>query len=328
MLSLFSFVCLNRKPNIRYIFLFLFFICSMEAYSGSNIGSYLHVSAQYKDFEFYKIKSYLLSAGKLVSDTLDIPFSKNCRIYLKDSTKKEIKLGHDHGKYNRIKKGILRIYLKNSYSLITENREVSRALLNTFVLFTLNLSYSKENIEKITWFVSALNRKLDRLVFPVIYPDSGSFPGMHGLLLYGYKLQPDIVINNRVYSNKGVVYKINSEADEILLDSILSLKNGSKILVDYFKSICLEEGTNNIEVFYSVLSENLKKPSEECKAFFIKHLNDTAFKLSINSFMPASVKYMTNAFNNACTVSYTSKKKSGCNKRMFIRRFTPKSGIV
>jgi hypothetical protein len=292
----------NRKQKyLRYIIiLLLFFPGILEASSNSDVNSSLHVSAHDKNLEFYKIKSYLINAGSLVSDTLGLPFSKACRIYLKDNLKKEIKIIKN-------KKGGLRIYLNSSYSLITKGRKVSRTLLRAFILSTLNLSYSKGNIKKINWLVNALNRKLDKKTFPAIYPDSGSFPCIHYLLINGYRLQPDIIINDRAASNKDAVYKINSEADEILLDSILSLKDGRKILVDYLKSVCSEDSKNNIEVFYTVLSRNIKLPREECETSFMKYLNNTAFKLSINSFMPASVKYTTNAFHSACIVSYSPK---------------------
>jgi hypothetical protein len=299
-----------RKRNFASLFIFILFLFfSYETAASPNLDNRnsLHLFTKNKDFGFNQIKPYLINAQNLVSYTLNLSFSSNCRIYLKDSYKKGIKV-------IKGKNGTLKIYLNSNYSLITKNRTVSRTLLSAFVLSTLNLSYSKDNINKITWFVDALMRKWNKQTFPPIYPNNASFPGIHALLLCDYKFQPDIIINNSVSSNKGVVYQINSEAAEILLDSILSIKNGRKILVEYFKRVCTGSGKNKMDVFYSVLSKNLQLSKKKCKSFFIKHLNDIAFKSSINLFMPVSVKYATNAFQTACTVSYTLKNSLNIRK--------------
>jgi len=292
-----------RKISVICLFItlqLLLFSGEIEASVNSDVGCSLQFFSQHKDFEFYKITSYLTNVGDLVSGTLDLPFSKSCRIYLKDSFIKEIKVVKD-------KKGNLKIYLNSSYSLITRNRKVSCTLLEAFVLSVLKLPYSQENTRKITWFVDALSRKLDKQTFPKISPDGGSFPGMHSLLIFGYKLQPDNIIDNPVTLRKGAVWTINSEAAEILLESILSIKNGKSFLADYLKSICLDTSKSNMDVFYSLMSKNLALSEKECKIFFIKHLNDTASKLSINSFMPASAEYAANAFQDTCIVSYIPK---------------------
>ena len=314
--SLFSYLLINFKQffnrinaiNSFILFLLLFFPAKIEAYSRFDIEHSLHVHTQHKDFEFYMIKSYLLNAGSLVSESLGLPFAKDCRIFLKNNYKKEIKVIKN-------KTDAFNIYLNNSYSFITKSRNVSHILLETFTFSTLKLPYSKENTRKIAWFVRALNRKLNKLISPAIHPGSGSFSGMHALLLFDYKLQPDIIINNPVSSSERVVYAINSEADEVLLDSILSMKSGKKMLVEYFKSVCEDNAKNNMNIFYSVLAKNLSLSKKECKTFFIKHLNDIAFKLAINSFMPASVKYTVKAFQTACIVSYITKDDSNTVKK-------------
>ena len=314
-LHLFSFLYIFR--NIRQLFhgisltsvfiLFLILFSSAKVEANSNAGSSLYISAQNKDFEFYKIKLYLTNIGNLVSGTLGLPFSENCRIYLKENIENEIKV-------TKTKEGLLKIYIKRNHSLIINNRKFPFTIFKAFVLTALKLPYSKENVRKITWFVDALTRKLDKLTFPTIYPDDGSFPGIHALLLHSYILKPEVIMNNSLCPNEGVVYKINSEADEILLNSILTLKNGRKILVDYFKSICADNSKSEVNIFYSVLSKNIELPVNEAKAFFIKHLNDIAFRLSFNSFMPASAQYTSSAFQSACIVSYTPKNASGTTK--------------
>ncbi len=298
--------------SVFILFLILFYSAKIEA--NSNARSSLYISVQNKDFEFYKIKLYLTNIESLVSGTLGLSFSENCRIYLKENPENDIKV-------TKTKEGLLKIYIKRDHSLIINNRKFSSTLFKAFVLTALKLPYSKKNVRKITWFVDALTRKLDKLTFPTIYPDWGSFPGIHALLLQSYILKPKIIMNNSLCPNEGVVYKINSEADEIFLNSILTLKNGSKILVDYFKSICAGNSKNEVDVFYSVLSKNIELPKNESKVFFIKHLNDSAFKLSFNSFMPASAQYTSSAFQSACIVPYTPKNASGKAKECQLEDF-------
>ena len=308
MLSIFSYLYsrLNRGQLfcgisfVSLLIIFLFLFGEVEAYSESANRNPFRIISQNKDFEYYKKKPYLVRAQNIVSTALGLPFSSNCRIYLNDNYKEKIKV-------LKGQRGGLEIYLNSSYSFMTKNRAVSCTILNAFVLSTLNLSYSKENIKKIIWFVGALNRRLNKQAFPTIYPRSGSFPGIHALLVNDYKLQPNIIMNNTVSPDNGVVYQINSEADEILLDSILSIKNGRKIVVDYLKNICRGNNKNTMDVFYSVLSENLQLSKKESKIFFIKHLNDIAFRSSVNILMPVSVKYAANVFQSACIVSYIPK---------------------
>lgn len=289
-----------RTTLLFVLFFLLFFNSRIEAFSKIRVYSPIHIISEQKDFEFYRIKSFLINTEGIVSNSLGQPILGKCNIYLKDNLEKEIKIW-------KTKNGVLNIYLSKNYFFLINSRKVSQHLLRAFILSSLGIPFTQENVENITWLVDALNRKLNKLTFPKIYPDEGSFPGIHFLLLSGYKLTPGIIINNSTTSSdERIIYKFNSEASEILLDTILSLKNGKKFLSEYLKEVCSGK-KNNMDIFYSVLCENLSLSKKESKKFFIKHLNDTAFKFSVNPFMPASPKYVVNVFNSACIVSYNSK---------------------
>ena len=280
------------------LFLPIFFISVADAYSKPAPRSFLHIVSQKNDFEFYKIKSFLVNTESFVYNVLGKPPAGRCNIYLKSNFEMKIK---------KTKGNVLNIYLNDDYLSLVNSKKVSRNLLSAFILFSLARPYTKSNIENIAWLVDALNRKSNRLTFPRFYPPEGAFPGMHNLLMSNYTLRPDTIIMKTVPPKEKLIYAFNSEASEILLNSILSLKNGRNFLNEYLKELCSNGKKNNMHIFYSVLAKNLRLTQEKSKKLFIKHLNNTAFRLSINSFMPASTQYVSNVFDSACIVSYNPK---------------------
>ena len=297
-----------RGKKIFFCFLTLVILFlqtdSLKAYSNKQTGNSFFVIAdsEGKDFVYYRIETFLYRIESLVYQTLGQSLIlRNCRVYLKEDLNKLIDCYQSN-------KGNWKIYLKKDYLEIINNKNISVELFGILITSILNVIYSKENINSINWYISALNRKLYRILEPEIYPENASFTAINSLLINGYKLEPEKIINDLSTPNDKVVYNFNSEADEVLLNAILSMKNWKDFLKRFLIKSCANKNyDDNINIFYSTLSKFLKLNIKETKRYFIERLNIIAEKYALTMFMPASYYYIQMAFNKACIFTYTPK---------------------
>ncbi len=273
----------------------------LNAYSNKQLKNnfFIIADSEGKDFSYYKLETYLYRIENFVYKTLGHNLIlKNCKVYLRSDLNELINCSKSN-------KGNWRIFLKKDYLDIINDENISLNLFNILVSSVLDVPYTENNLDLINWYVSALNRKLYRILKPKIYPEIASFTAINFLLMHRYKLKPETIINNFSKPCDKEVYKFNSEADEILLNTILSIKNGKKILKLFLLGSCNNRGNKRlIDLFYSILSHFLRLNKKQVEKNFTEKLNATAEKYALNVFMPASDYYIESLFDKACVFTF------------------------
>lgn len=222
------------------------------------------------------------------------------------------KTKNDIVEINRPNKRLLNIYFgRKNFELIKNSSKERIKILRALALFKLQENIQNNN-SKLDWFFDALDKKLDRKLFPIMYPDNAVFPGLHFVAINKIPISPETIIEYPVLAYDNANYELYSELAESLVNTMFSIKNGDEILRDYLKSICNQRDEihyNDAEILYSTIINKTSptKTISSVKEEIAKLLEDKIFDMSVNFFLPAPVNFSAEEWALITNVTYNPK---------------------
>ena len=291
----------------KYLILILFCLLStgfaMQNRPEDNSDIVINILANKENFDYYKIKSLITKINNLTAMSLGRSSLTSLTFNLNKKIKNIFKIKRDNDSFT--------IYLTQDYNMLKYCQKLHVKLLKIVVLNSLDIQVTKRNLNNANWLVYAINRKLDRILFPKIYLEKGSFPGIHSLMISECKLTPESIIKYPVpFKDYGPNFIFYSEVCEILLNTVLSVENGQTILAEYFQKLSTKNGENDFNLFYNLYKKDRNILFDKAKQSFDRKLNTIAFDSSMNSYIQAEPKFILKEFTSIFSYSYKLKESS------------------
>ena len=208
----------------------------------------------------------------------------------------------------------LRFYLSADIQSWQNDEQIISNIIASLILKKSETSKG-ENFKVIPrWMTHALLRKIERRSRKQSIPGTISFPGIHAIVLSGTQVKWLKIVSQTPPAEDSNAYKIYMEASEIILDSILRLPGGNKVILDMIE--LANKDVNAKDVFVSTVTKKLYEIEKHTtfqvddnadKQILENWLNYTFRISSVNTFTPCDATEAEKLFTKAEIVKYRAK---------------------
>ena len=317
----------TKRVGYTWLIIFGLFVVSTAAlhaqYGRKGCNIKIFTKGSQKDLP--KIRSFFTTADLAVSRILPKKHSAQIDYSIILIPKSEFK------KTDILSQGAnkLRFYLSADIHSWQNDEQILSNIIASLIL-KKSATSTGENFKVIPqWMTHAILRKIERRSRKQTIPGTISFPGIHAIVVSDAQVKWLKIVSQPPPTEDRNAYKIYMEASEIILDSIIRLPGGDKVILDIIE--LANKGITSKDIFTSAVTKKLYEIEKHTtfqdddnadKQILENWLNYTFQMSSVNTFTPCDATEAERLFTKAEIVKYRakmSKKKDAKTEERFCK---------